>query len=66
MATAPSIKVQSGVAGAPVGEPLALDEHSLRLALGRDTIARIEAKNRLVAKALAERNELAQSTDFKD
>ncbi|MGN8120794.1 oxidoreductase [Pseudomonas sp. 22082] len=37
-----------------------------RLALGSDTIARIEAKNRLVAQELAEWNELALSTDFKD
>jgi len=37
-----------------------------RLALGSDTVARIEAKNRLVAQELAEWNELALSTDFKD
>lgn len=37
-----------------------------RLALGSDTVARIEAKNRLVAKELAQWNELALSTDFKD
>ncbi|WP_085746202.1 oxidoreductase [Pseudomonas sp. R45(2017)] len=37
-----------------------------RLALGSDTIARIEAKNRLVAQELAGWNELALSTDFKD
>ncbi|MCH4902170.1 oxidoreductase [Pseudomonas sp. B707] len=37
-----------------------------RLALGSDTIARIEAKNRLVAQELAEWNELALSTDFKN
>ena len=37
-----------------------------RLALGSDTIARIESKNRLVAQELAEWNELALSTDFKD
>ncbi|WP_248740901.1 oxidoreductase [Pseudomonas sp. MWU12-2029] len=37
-----------------------------RLALGSDTIARIEAKNRLVAQELAQWNELALSTDFKD
>ena len=37
-----------------------------RLALGSDTIARIEAKNRLVAQELAEWSELALSTDFKD
>jgi hypothetical protein len=37
-----------------------------RLALGSDTIARIEAKNRFVAQELAEWNELALSTDFKD
>ncbi|WP_166217359.1 oxidoreductase [Pseudomonas atagonensis] len=36
-----------------------------RLALGSDTVARIEAKNRLVAQELAEWNELALSTDFK-
>jgi NAD(P)-dependent dehydrogenase (short-subunit alcohol dehydrogenase family) len=36
----------------------------LRLALGSDTVARIEAKNRLVAQELAEWNELALSTDF--
>ncbi|WP_064117533.1 oxidoreductase [Pseudomonas fluorescens] len=36
----------------------------LRLALGSDTIARIEAKNRLVAQELADWNELALSTDF--
>ena len=66
MATARSIKVQSGVAGAPVGEHLAVDEQSLRLALDSDTIARIEAKNHLVAKELAGWNELALSTDFKD
>ncbi|KHA70636.1 short-chain dehydrogenase [Pseudomonas chlororaphis] len=35
-----------------------------RLALGSDTVARIEAKNRLVAQELAEWNELALSTDF--
>lgn len=35
-----------------------------RLALGSDTVARIEAKNRLVAHELAEWNELALSTDF--
>ncbi|MFM9380129.1 oxidoreductase [Pseudomonas sp. UV AK001] len=37
-----------------------------RLALGSDTIARIEAKNRLVAQELAQWNALALSTDFKD
>jgi len=37
-----------------------------RLALGSDTVARIEAKNRLVAQELAEWNELALSTDYKD
>jgi len=37
-----------------------------RLALGSDTVARIEAKNRLVAQELAQWNELALSTDFKD
>lgn len=37
-----------------------------RLALGSDTIARIEAKNRLVAQELTEWNALALSTDFKD
>ncbi|TEA60926.1 oxidoreductase [Pseudomonas sp. CH235] len=37
-----------------------------RLALGSDTVARIEAKNRLVAQELAEWNELALSTDFKN
>ena len=37
-----------------------------RLALGSDTIARIEAKNRLVAQELADWSELALSTDFKD
>ncbi|KIF61644.1 oxidoreductase [Pseudomonas fluorescens] len=37
-----------------------------RLALGSDTVARIEAKNRLVAQELAEWSELALSTDFKD
>ncbi|QHF50407.1 MULTISPECIES: oxidoreductase [unclassified Pseudomonas] len=36
----------------------------LRLALGSDTVARIEAKNRLVAQELADWNELALSTDF--
>ena len=36
----------------------------LRLALGSDTVARMEAKNRLVAQELAEWNELALSTDF--
>lgn len=36
----------------------------LRLALGSDTVARIEAKNRWVAQELAEWNELALSTDF--
>jgi NAD(P)-dependent dehydrogenase (short-subunit alcohol dehydrogenase family) len=36
----------------------------LRLALGSDTVARIEAKNRLVARELADWNELALSTDF--
>jgi NAD(P)-dependent dehydrogenase (short-subunit alcohol dehydrogenase family) len=36
-----------------------------RLALGSDTIARIEAKNRLVAQELAQWNALALSTDFK-
>lgn len=36
----------------------------LRLALGSDTIARIEAKNRLVTQELADWNELALSTDF--
>jgi NAD(P)-dependent dehydrogenase (short-subunit alcohol dehydrogenase family) len=35
-----------------------------RLALGSDTVARIEAKNRLVAQELAEWNGLALSTDF--
>ncbi|WP_447784713.1 oxidoreductase [Pseudomonas germanica] len=35
-----------------------------RLALGSDTVARIEAKNRLVAQELAEWNELALSTGF--
>jgi NAD(P)-dependent dehydrogenase (short-subunit alcohol dehydrogenase family) len=38
----------------------------LRLALGSDTVARIEAKNRLVAQELADWNELAFSTDFND
>lgn len=38
----------------------------LRLALGSDTVARIEAKNRLVAHELVEWNELALSTDFND
>ncbi|WP_095120351.1 oxidoreductase [Pseudomonas sp. Irchel s3f10] len=38
----------------------------LRLALGSDTVARIEAKNRLVAQELVEWNELALSTDFND
>ncbi|WP_085586466.1 MULTISPECIES: oxidoreductase [unclassified Pseudomonas] len=37
-----------------------------RLALGSDTVARIEAKNRLVAQELAEWHALALSTDFKD
>ncbi|WP_236195237.1 oxidoreductase [Pseudomonas glycinae] len=37
-----------------------------RLALGSDTVARIEAKNRLVAQELAEWKALALSTDFKD
>ena len=37
-----------------------------RLALGSDTIARIEAKNRFVAEELAEWKDLALSTDFKD
>ncbi|OMQ30466.1 oxidoreductase [Pseudomonas putida] len=37
-----------------------------RLALGSDTMARIEAKNRFVAQELAEWNELALSTDFQD
>ncbi|MCX2545878.1 oxidoreductase [Pseudomonas sp. COW5] len=37
-----------------------------RLALGSDTVARIEAKNRLVVQELAQWNELALSTDFKD
>lgn len=37
-----------------------------RLALGSDTIARIEVKNRLVAQELAQWNALALSTDFKD
>jgi len=37
-----------------------------RLALGSDTVARIEAKNRLVAQELAQWNALALSTDFKD
>ncbi|MEZ1325284.1 oxidoreductase [Pseudomonas fluorescens] len=36
----------------------------LRLALGSDTVARIDAKNRLVAQELADWNELALSTDF--
>ncbi|MBV4458859.1 SDR family NAD(P)-dependent oxidoreductase [Pseudomonas sp. COR58] len=36
-----------------------------RLALGSDTVARIEAKNRLVAQELAEWQALALSTDFK-
>ncbi|NQD91453.1 SDR family NAD(P)-dependent oxidoreductase [Pseudomonas sp. CrR25] len=36
----------------------------LRLALGSDTIARIEEKNRFVANELAEWQELALSTDF--
>ncbi|MFJ4193066.1 oxidoreductase [Pseudomonas sp. NPDC089534] len=36
-----------------------------RLALGSDTVARIEAKNRLVAQELAEWHALALSTDFK-
>ncbi|MCX4216197.1 MULTISPECIES: oxidoreductase [unclassified Pseudomonas] len=58
------------------GDPLKLAEAMLtlvntpnppqRLALGSDTIARIEAKNRLVAQELAEWSELALSTDFKD
>lgn len=56
------------------GDPLKLAEAMLalvnapnpplRLALGSDTVARIEAKNRLVAQELAEWNELALSTDF--
>ncbi|WP_438298872.1 oxidoreductase [Pseudomonas sp. NMS19W] len=37
-----------------------------RLPLGSDTVARIEAKNRLVTQELAQWNELALSTDFKD
>lgn len=37
-----------------------------RLALGSDTVARIEAKNRLVAQELAEWYALALSTDFKN
>ncbi|MFJ2479589.1 oxidoreductase [Pseudomonas sp. NPDC087598] len=37
-----------------------------RLALGSDTVARVEAKNRLVAQELADWNELALSTDFKN
>jgi NAD(P)-dependent dehydrogenase (short-subunit alcohol dehydrogenase family) len=36
-----------------------------RLALGSDTVARIEEKNRFVAAQLAEWKELALSTDFK-
>jgi hypothetical protein len=32
--------------------------------LGSDTVARIDAKNRLVAQELADWNELALSTDF--
>lgn len=36
-----------------------------RLALGSDTVARIEEKNRFVAAQLAEWKELAFSTDFK-
>ncbi|MCL9802283.1 oxidoreductase [Pseudomonas sp. AKS31] len=56
------------------GDPLKLAEAMLalvnapnpplRLALGSDTVARIEAKNRWVAQELAEWNELALSTDF--
>jgi NAD(P)-dependent dehydrogenase (short-subunit alcohol dehydrogenase family) len=37
----------------------------LRLALGSDTVARIEAKNRLVAQELATWREVSVSTDFK-
>jgi hypothetical protein len=40
-------------------------EHSsVRLPLGRDTIAVIEKKNAFVARELAEWRQLAESTDF--
>lgn len=38
----------------------------VRLALGKDTVARIEAKNAAVAAELAPWRSLAESTDFDD